>query len=211
MASVLTVATVATMGMGTAFAATDSDSMTSTVIKAVKHRVTNSQDAEKSGMAKRVNMGNLAPEQMEALREGTQAELKAGLAELVAAGTITQEIADKLTTLPERGELVKKINGVDMANLTDEQKSEMKAKMEAGKAKRPEGDHKPGHMMMFKLEGLTDSQNQAIKTVMESAHKAAMTKLVSEGVITQEVADQMSQMVKVGPRPAPEDAEASQN
>lgn len=112
------------------------------------------------------NKSRLTEEQMAAVREAMAGSTEKAIENLVANGTLTQEEADSITS---------KIDIKDAAK-SDEDKAQIKSK---------------GY-----FADLSEEQVQSLKDEFSTIFKEALADLVSDGSITQEIADQVQTMPK---------------
>lgn len=112
------------------------------------------------------NVSGLTEEQMTAVREAMMGSTEKAAENLVASGILTQEEADSITAE----------KGMKDAAKSDEDKTQMKSK---------------GY-----FADLTDEQAQSLKDEFSTIFKEALADLVSDGSISQEIADQVQNMPK---------------
>lgn len=159
----MTAVTVMSMGVATAFAGETTDSLPTKAMKLFRNASTTT-DSENTDRVRggKASMGSLTEEQMEALMTETAAQTKTALAELVAAGTISQDIADQLAA-----QKTKTVRTERLA-LTDEQKAAMETQ-KAEKGTRPELTEEQKAAMEAKRAekgtklALTDEQKAAME------------------------------------------------
>lgn len=158
---------------------------------------------------------NFSEEQTKAITSAMENARKSAINSLVDAGTITQEVADKLS---EKNQAFFKFDAKgNMANLTDAQReayltteqanikdaladlvskgtiTQEIADMFAPRAKPADGQQpaQPDKTDKTKRPDITDAQMTALKDAMKTAHEATLSTLVKNGTITQEIADQL--------------------
>lgn len=112
------------------------------------------------------NKSELTEDQMTAVREAMAGSTEKAIEKLVTNGTLTQEEADSITS---------KIDMKDAAK-SDEDKTQIKSK---------------GYLAV-----LADEQVQSLKDEFSTIFKEALADLVSDGSITQEIADHVQNMPK---------------
>lgn len=154
-------------------------------------------------------MSGMTEEQRDAVRQARTDSMEEAVAELVAKGTITQDIADKLTEIKDMQ--VKDKSGIGA--LTEEQRTalrdaetaEMKngiaGLVEEGTITQDQADQmmqEQGHKMMKDLN-LTDTQKDALIQVKLTAMKTAAAALVEKGTLTQDEADAITAIIKAKP------------
>lgn len=156
-------------------------------------------------------MANLTDDQMEAVHQARAESMKEAVAELVASGTITQEVADKLSEI----QIVRNTeSGVD--DLTEEQREALDEAMKSAVAKlvedgtltKDEADQlaiRPMKIKVaqrFEISGLTDEQRTVLHDTMKAKLESKLSDLVDDGTLAQELADQLlndSGVLRMGP------------
>jgi hypothetical protein len=134
----------------------------------------------------------LTEEQRTALRDAEAAEIISGIADLVEAGTITQEQADQM----EQGQGHRMMQDL---TLTDTQRDAlMQVKMAAMKAataalvENGTLSQEEADAITVKPSGLlTDDQKAALDDAAKAKFESRLSDLVDEGTITQDQADQL--------------------
>lgn len=181
------------------------DSREEAVAELVGSGIITQEEADKLTESPRVQKGNcdndaLTAEQRTALQEEQKAEFESLIADLVDAGTLTQEQADQM----EQGKGM--MRGL---NLTEEQKEAvMQAKISAMKAAaanlvengtltEDEADTAAGMPAKNKAAGngtsstLTEDQRTALNEAVKTKLESKLADLVDDGTLTQELADEL--------------------
>jgi predicted transcriptional regulator len=145
--------------------------------------------------------------QRDAVRQARTDSMTEAVAELVERGTITQDIADKLTAVKD----LQQKDKIGIGALTEEQRTALRdaeaaelkngiaALVDAGTITQAQADQmSQGHKMMKGLD-LTDEQRDALMQVRDAAMKAAAADLVEKGTLTQAEADAITAMIQSRP------------
>lgn len=151
---------------------------------------------------------SMTDEQRSAIEQARAASVTEALAQLVKAGTITQEEADKVSTSTVKTEKTSQ-TGV-FANLTEDQRQALEEERQtvmseaiaslvnAGTITQEQADQfTPKDRTEFNSD-ITTEQREAIQQAREAARTAAITSLVSAGTITQTEADAIAAKSQTG-------------
>lgn len=166
---------------------------------------------------------NMTEEQREVLNSEMQSIYEAALSELVADGTITQVNADELNefnhnlksntdlteeqraairnirtssmkeavaSLVEKGELTQEDSDTTLAEVDKEPvNSETKVGINRN------NEHKSfSNKENYEFKNLTEEQKEALNSEMQSLYEVSLSELVTDGTITQEIADELQHM-----------------
>lgn len=155
----------------------------------------------KTGQNEKPSKPDMTEAQMSAVMTALNSARSDAAKSLVAAGTITQEQADKLNTpkaakKPELAGITKEQMETVANTVEKHMKSELDKLVKDGTFTQEVADKLATLCVKTKpaTSKFTDAQKTAVRTALESANKAALASLVSAGTITQEQADKLAAM-----------------